>query len=101
MDAADRPVEEYYSRGVAAQLTSAKAELVDAETKLEALRTELDQVEKMAKKYGDAMSQQESVKRSLEDNLAFRKGKEEAERLAAEIERLNNSARSRYVYSND
>jgi hypothetical protein len=41
------------------------------------------------------MSQQESVKRSLEDNLAFRKGKEEAERLAAEIERLNNSARSR------
>ena len=95
MDAADRPVDEYYSRGGAAQLTSAKAELVDAETKLEALRTELDQVEKMAKKYGDAMSQQESVKRSLEDNLAFRKGKEEAERLAAEIERLNNSARSR------
>ena len=41
MDAADRPVDEYYSRGVAAQLTSAKAELVDAETKLEALRTDL------------------------------------------------------------
>ena len=35
------------------------------------------------------MSQQESLKRSLDDNIAFRKGKEEADRLAKDIERLN------------
>ena len=41
------------------------------------------------------MSQQESLKRSLDDNIAFRKGKEEADRLAKEIERLNSQVRSR------
>lgn len=95
MDAADKPIEGYYARAVAAQLTRAKAELDDAEGKLESLRTEFAEIEKKGKKHGELMSQQESLKRSLDDNIAFRKGKEEADRLAKEIERLNSQVRSR------
>ena len=95
MDAADKPIEGYYARAVAAQLTRAKAELDDAEGKLESLRTEFAEIEKKGKKHGELMSQQESLKRSLDDNIAIRKGKEEADRLAKEIERLNSQVRSR------
>ena len=51
MDAADKPIEGYYARAVAAQLTRAKAELDDAEGKLESLRTEFAEIEKKGKKH--------------------------------------------------
>ncbi len=88
MDAADKPIEGYYARAVAAQLTRAKAELDDAEGKLESLRTEFAEIGKKGKKHGELMSQQESLKRSLDDNIAFRKGKEEAEQKKKDLEEL-------------
>ena len=88
LDAAERPIADYVSGGKASALAQLTGSMGSTDGKIEDCREKLQEVNKLKQKKDDAISRSEELRRDLDDNIAYQKGKEEEEKLTKEVDAL-------------
>ncbi|KAH8723149.1 P-loop containing nucleoside triphosphate hydrolase protein [Phaeosphaeriaceae sp. PMI808] len=88
LNLADQEIGAYINRGGPEQLARTQHEINDLQTELARIESEMLVVMRKIKKIDDTMRDTEMTKRSIGDNLRYRKAKRALETLQVDIERL-------------
>lgn len=88
LNQADQVINEYIDRGGPQQLARTHREIENFQGEIARLETEMTTVTRQIKKIEDTMRDTEMTKRSISDNLRYRRAKRALETLEVEIEQL-------------
>lgn len=92
---ANQEIDAYVKRGGPQQLTRTHRDIENLHGEIERIQAEMTDVTRKIKKIEDTMRDTEMMKRSISDNLRFRKAKRSLETLQVEIEKLENAGAER------
>lgn len=88
LDAAERPIADYVSGGKASALEKLKGSMGSTDGKIAECQEKLKEINKARTKMQDTIQRHEELRRDLDDNIAYQKGKEEENTLTAEVDGL-------------
>jgi DNA repair protein RAD50 len=88
LDAADRPITDYVLGGKAAALEQLKGSMSATDGRIAECNEQFGMISGRRKTKQDGISKAESMKRELDDNISYLKGKQNEDRLTAEVDAL-------------
>lgn len=92
---ANQEIDAYIDRGGPQQLARTHRDIENLQEEIERIQVEMTDVTRKIKKIEDTMRDTEMMKRSISDNLRFRKARRSLETLQVEIEKLENAGAER------
>jgi len=92
---ANQEIDAYMDRGGPQQLARTHRDIENLQGEIESIQVEMTDVTRKIKKIEDSMRDTEIMKRSISDNLRFRKAKRSLETLQVEIEKLEEAGAER------